>query len=179
MAMRRVLVRGCSGSGKTTLSMALAERLGVPRVELDALYHQPGWQAPEDDDFRAAVASAVAGDRWVADGNYRLALPVLRERVDTLVWLDLPRALVTRRVVWRTASRLVTREALWNDNRESLRNVLSRDPERSIVRWTWTQWPNYHRKALAAATDPDWAHARTIRLTTPSDVARFLADVPA
>ncbi len=177
--MRRVLVRGCSGSGKTTLATALARRLGVRRVELDALYHQPGWQPPDDDDFRAAVASATAGDGWVADGNYRLALPVLRPRVDTLVWLDLPRVLVTARVVWRTTSRLVTRETLWNDNRESLRNVVSRDPARSIVRWTWTQWPSHHRMALAAASDPDWAHARTIRLTSRAEVANFLASTPA
>ena len=34
---------GNSGSGKTTLGRALAELLGVPFVELDGIFHQPGW----------------------------------------------------------------------------------------------------------------------------------------
>ena len=42
--MRRVAVIGGSCTGKTTTSRALAARLGVPHIELDALHHDPGWQ---------------------------------------------------------------------------------------------------------------------------------------
>lgn len=41
--MRRVAVVGNSGSGKSTFAAELARRLGVPWVELDAVFHQPGW----------------------------------------------------------------------------------------------------------------------------------------
>ena len=40
---RRVNVVGTSASGKTTFARALAERLGVRHVELDALHWQSGW----------------------------------------------------------------------------------------------------------------------------------------
>jgi len=33
---------GSSGAGKSTLARAIAKRLAIPYVELDAFMHQPG-----------------------------------------------------------------------------------------------------------------------------------------
>ena len=35
---RRINVVGTSGSGKTTVAGAIAERLGLPHIEMDALF---------------------------------------------------------------------------------------------------------------------------------------------
>ena len=64
--MRKVaVIASASGNGKTTLGRELAERLGVPFVEMDALVHGPGWAETPDDELRAQVEPIVASDGWV------------------------------------------------------------------------------------------------------------------
>ena len=131
--MRKVAVIGtASGTGKTTVGRALADRLGVPFVELDALHHGPDWTEATSDELRARVEPIVDTDAWVIDGAYRGKLgDLVLERADVIVWLDLPLRVWLPRLLRRTARRTVTREELWNGNREELRYVLH--PTNSVV----------------------------------------------
>ena len=172
--MRRVSVVGNSGSGKTTLGRGLAVALGVPFIELDAVFHQPGWTELPRDEFRARVAALAAGDGWVIDGNYSAVRDLVWGRADTVVWLDPPRWRVMRQVIGRTLRRGVTRQELWNGNRESLRNFVHRDPERSIVMWAYTNHGKYRDRYAAASADPTLAHLRFVRLRSPAEARAFL-----
>jgi adenylate kinase family enzyme len=128
--MRRVvIVASASGSGKTTVGRALAERLHVPFVELDALHHGPGWTEASSGELRARVEPVLEGDGWVIDGAYRGKLGnLVFDAADTVVWLDLPRRVWLPRLLRRTLGRLVSREELWAGNRESIRGAfLDRD----------------------------------------------------
>jgi len=171
---RRVSVVGNSGSGKSTLARAIAVRLGVPHVEMDALFHQPGWRELPAEEFRAVVAAAAAEPAWVIDGNYNAVREVIWEQADTVVWLDLPRRVVMRQVTGRTLRRVVLRTELWNGNREPWSNVLSLDPQRSIVAWAWTNHVKYHDRYLAATADVRWAHLRFVRLRGRHEVEVWL-----
>ena len=168
--MRRVSIVGCSGTGKSRLGRALAERIGVPYVELDGIYHQADWQHPSSEEFRAAVAAVTAGDAWVIDGNYSEVQDIVRDRADTIVWLDLPKAVVMRRVVGRTLRRVAFREVLWNGNRERWRNLVRLDPEESIILWAWTRHGTYASR-YGSLVDDRW-----IRLRSRGEVAAFLSD---
>jgi adenylate kinase family enzyme len=174
--VRRVSVVGNSGSGKSTLARTLAARLGVPLLELDSVYHQPGWEPLPEDEFRRVVTARASGDGWVVDGNYSAVRPIVWARADTVVWLDLPRRIVIRQVAWRTVRRAVTRQELWNGNREPLANFLSWVPEKSIISWAWHNHAKYRDRYGAAAADPANAHLTFIRLASRGDVNRFLAD---
>jgi adenylate kinase family enzyme len=172
--VHRVSVVGNSGSGKSTLAAALADHLDVPWIELDSIYHQPGWVPLPAPDFRARVEALAAGDAWVIDGNYTAVRDLIWGRADTVVWLDLSRPLVMSRVVNRTLRRAVRRQELWNGNREPLSNWLTLDPERSIIMWSWTQHAKYRVRYEAAMADPAWAHLSFVRLRSPVAVKAFL-----
>jgi adenylate kinase family enzyme len=177
--MRRVSVVGSSGAGKSTLARALAKRLAVPFVELDAFMHQPGWQQRPDDEFMEEVERAAAQPAWVVDGNYRRFVvegPVW-QRADTVVWLDLPRRTVMRQVIARTVRRAVTREVLWNGNREPISNFVSLDPDDNIILWTWVNYDKYVQRYLDAMADPRWREISFVRLRSHAEARGWLESI--
>lgn len=174
--VRRILIVGPSAAGKTTLARALAARLGIPHLELDSLYHQAGWTPLPTPEFRARVAAVVNGDGWVIDGNYNARVQdLVVARADTVVWLRMPRWLVMHQVLVRTTRRMLSRQPLWNGNRESLRKVLSVDPERSIVAWAWLMHGKYDAtyRTMQAIAEPG---QRWVVLRSRTDVRRWLRD---
>jgi adenylate kinase family enzyme len=173
----RVSVVGNSGSGKTTIAAALSAALNAPHLELDSVFHQPGWVPLERAEFRRQVAEFVAAQRWVTDGNYSKVQDLIWARADTVVWLDLPRYRVMRRVIWRTLRRAVLRVELWNGNREPWANFLRADPEKSVIAWAWTQQRPVRQRYERALADPANAHLAFIRLRTPGEVTAFIARV--
>jgi shikimate kinase len=172
--MRKVtVIASASGNGKTTLGRELAIRLGVPFIELDALVHGPDWVETPDDVLRAQVEPIVASDGWVIDGTYRSKLgDLVIEGADLVVWLDLPVRVWMPRLVRRTWRRARGREQLWNDNRESLRGVVW--GRESLFLWAFRS----HFKRCR-----EWPEALrsfpVVRLRTPAEVERFLADASA
>ena len=173
------MVVGCSGSGKTRLATALSRVLAAPHVELDSIFHQPDWTPIADEEFRARVRVETQGDRWVVDGNYSVVRDIVWERADTVVWFDLPFATVMARTVRRTVRRVISREELWNGNKEPFSNLWSFNPENSIIAWSATRHGVYRRRYAEAERDPQWARLRFVRLRSPSEADAFLAGITA
>jgi adenylate kinase family enzyme len=129
-----VLVAGVTGSGKSTLAATIAERLAIPYVEIDSLYHGPGWVPREQ--FERDVDAFTSGDAWVTEWQYRTARPLLADRADMVVWLDHPTSASLLRVVRRTVARSRGRTTLWNGNVEPPLRSIFTDPD-NIIRWAW------------------------------------------
>jgi adenylate kinase family enzyme len=106
----RILILGRTGSGKTTLARQLAAALGVPHVELDSLYFGPDFSTAPVSVLRERTRAAIAGDRWVTDGNKRAVRDLVWPRADTIIWLDYP-VYVT---LWRLAQRARRRTSALN-----------------------------------------------------------------
>lgn len=150
---RRVLVAGTSASGKTTLARAIGERLNVPHIEIDALFHGPDW-TPRDT-FRSEVDEFSSRPEWVTEWQYSSVRPLLAERADLMVWLDLSRTTVMRQVLRRTLRRSVRKQQLWNGNYEPPLRTVFTDPDH-IIRWAWkTHHENADRIAALHEQRPD------------------------
>lgn len=138
----RVLVAGTSGSGKTGLAQRVSEVLDIPHVEIDALFHGPGW-TPRDT-FETEVMSLASRPAWVTEWQYASVRDLLAERADLLAWLDLPRTTVMRQVTARTIRRRLRREVLWNGNVEPPLHTILNDQDH-IIRWAWA---THHKTAI-------------------------------
>jgi adenylate kinase family enzyme len=172
--VRRVSVVGTSGVGKSAFASSLARVLGAGFLELDSLQHQAGWTPLPTEEFRARVALVADGECWVIDGNYSRVQDLVWARADTVVWLDLPRRVVMRRIVWRSLRRAAGRTELWNGNRERWRNLFSLDKEESVIAWAWQTYASNRARYEAAMADPAHGHLRFVRLRSVAAVRAFL-----
>jgi adenylate kinase family enzyme len=170
--VRRVaVIASASGNGKTTLGRELARRLEVPFVEMDALVHGPNWAETPNDELRRIVEPILAGEGWVVDGTYRGKLgDLVLRNADVVVWLDQPIRVWLPRLVRRTWRRIRGGEALWNDNRETLRNTLiGRD---SLFVWAFRQ--HFRRRRVYPV---ELAPYNVVRLRSPREVDTWLRSV--
>ncbi len=152
----------------------MAEALGIPYIELDGIFHQPGWTRLPPGDFERRVASFVEGPAWVIDGNYSEVRPSVWSRADTVVYLDVSMATMLWRLVPRTIRRSYRQTELWNGNKESWANMISLDREVNIILWSTSTFARHRRKYRQAMVDPQWADVSFVRLCSSTQVEIFL-----
>jgi adenylate kinase family enzyme len=169
-----LVVIGPSGSGKTRLCARLAELLPARHVEIDALWHGPNWESCGPKELRRRVSAATEGDDWISDGTYHTIIgDLVLDRAETVVWLDLPVALVMWRLVRRSWVRKRDDVVLWHGNRE----------ERWLNQIRWLIWPAFkrafeNRRRLPAhlARHPQ---LQVHRLRSDKDVEAFVQSIQA
>jgi adenylate kinase family enzyme len=174
--LERVIVIGNTGSGKSTLAEALARRLGLTFIELDALFWLPDWREPKPEAFRDKVRAAIEGGRWVIAGNYNgRTQDITWPEAQVVVRLDLGLPLSLLRVTRRSWRRSRSGELLWGTNTETFRKHLKLWSDDSLLKWAVKSQSTHRTRARAERLDPRWAHIDFVRLRSPGEVARWLA----
>lgn len=175
MLGRHVVVYGPASSGKTTLAGQIADHIGVPHIELDAVFWKPDWTQKPLEEFRAEVSGLLEEHKegWVFDGNYSNVRGLILPQVDTVVWLQLPFRVVFWRALRRTLGRIRSREPLWGHNYETFRNsFLSRE---SLLLYIIMNWRGYKRIGRSFEEIPH--HASIIILHSQREIDNFLANL--
>ena len=178
----RIHVIGNSCSGKSTLGATLAALLDLPCVELDALNWEPNWvglNQADPPELERRIQAATAGDGWIVAGSYaRFTQKICWQRLDTVIWLDLPLHLLLWRFVHRSWRRWRTQELLWGTNYESFwGQFMIWRKEESLLWWIVTQHGPKRQKMLSYYTDPQWKHIRFLRLCSAAEVDKFTQSI--
>ena len=102
----RIAVMGYVGSGKTVLTRFLAERLGIPKVELDTVAFDLDWKPTDREALCRELAVFMEEESWIIDGNYNDLLQEKRlELADKIIFVMLPRLACLVRALKRTRER--------------------------------------------------------------------------
>ena len=171
--MKRINVIGTSGSGKSTVSHQIAEKLNLPYIELEELCWQSNWTELSDAEFFPKVQKAVSSDGWVLDGTYPRTRHIKWERVQMVVYLDLPLHIVLYRVLRRTLLYIFKGQLLWAGNKETFwRAFFSYD---SIILWSLKTFFKNRKDYLIVSKSSTYSHIKFVRLRSNKEIENFVA----
>ena len=91
MLMKRVVIIGPGASGKSTLARQIAEIIGLPVVELDKLFWQPGLVEMRRDRWVDLQQSLAGESAWIMDGNLdpmMLSRCAFGRRIQSSSWIS-------------------------------------------------------------------------------------------
>jgi adenylate kinase family enzyme len=109
--MQRVVIVGRGASGKSTLAVELAKITGLPVIELDKIFWQPGLVATPREQWIAIQQELIERERWIMDGDLgpHDVVDIRLPAADTVIFLDF--SLV--RCAWRAIRRSPERADFW------------------------------------------------------------------
>jgi adenylate kinase family enzyme len=118
------------------------------------------------------VEGLLEREAWVMDGNYSGTLPVRLAACDTVIFLDLPRAVC----IWRVLKRV-----LMYRGGASRPDMAEGCPERfdlKFLRWVWG-YPERTRPKVFRLLEEEARGKQVIRLRSRAEVRKFLDRIEA
>ena len=172
--MQRIMIVGQPGSGKSTLARHLGDLTGLPVVHIDRIHWQAGWVERSRAEKTRLCNEVEARESWIFEGGHSATWANRLARAEMLIWLDLPLGLR----LWR----VLRRSAVYHGR--SRPDLPEGCPERigpetlPFLRWIWDT-RHSARDAMARLQARAVIEMPVIRLRSPAEVRRFLADWPA
>lgn len=163
--MKKILVIGSSGAGKSTFSRRLGEATALPVVHLDVLHWKPDWTEPDKAEWQKTVAEALKGSEWIIDGNFGGTMELRMQACDTIIFLDLPRALC----VYRILKRVVTYH---REKRPDMAEGCEEKFDWEFTKWVWN-FPRDSRPKIERLLEKYGGTKTLIHLKSRKEVEDF------
>jgi adenylate kinase family enzyme len=165
--MRKILVIGPGGAGKSTLANQLGKLLNIEVLHLDKFYWHSGWNEMPKSMWLETVEELLRCDAWIMDGNYSGTLDIRFQACDTVIFLDMSRALC----LWRVLKRAIMYR---NKSRPDMAEGCPERLTLEFILWIWN-YSNRTRPKIVRMLESNAKEKRIVWLRSKSDVERFLA----
>ncbi len=96
----RISIIGHSSSGKSTLAKKLSEKFNIPHLQIDRFWFESGGAKLKRGDkegnkivkncTKEKVLEFIKQNSWVSDGWYSKIQPIISEKADYIIFLDIP-----------------------------------------------------------------------------------------
>ncbi len=96
----RITIIGNCASGKSTFAKRISEKFNIPHIHLDRFWFEANGHTLHKNDIegiekvrtyiRKKVEEFIRKDSWVSDGWYSRVQPMIAERADYVLFLDIP-----------------------------------------------------------------------------------------
>jgi adenylate kinase family enzyme len=168
----RIAVVGTTGSGKSTLAETISRQLHIPHYELDAISWEPNWTEAPREVTRERVAVLTRSEAWVIDGNYSFCRDIIWPRLEAVIWLDYPLAVILWRLWWRTWRRVVKKEFLWGTNYERLwPQFFSKD---SLFLWALNTYKRRKQTYTTLFASPEYIQIKKYHFKSQREMEAWL-----
>lgn len=93
----KIAIIGYSGAGKSTLAEKLSNYYSIPKLHMDTLQFQPGWQDSDRNWMETEMKNFLTSHSdWVIDGNYSWCYYEERmQEADQIIFLNFSHGLVS------------------------------------------------------------------------------------
>lgn len=169
----KINIVGTTATGKSTFGRKLAAKMGIPFLEMDAIFWRPNWQEPSDEEFFPKLENALAAHSWVLDGNYTRTIPIKWKHIDTVIWLDYSFKTTITQSVLRAFKRAYSKTELWPEtgNYETFGKMFSKQ---SIIWWCIKNYSKNKKKYKRIMENPTYSHIKFVRLTSHEEAQAYI-----